>query len=147
MKCVIVFCTLVVLSIVTSSEAACSNKSWKAMQNMDGNSILGRWYAVLRFANGKGDNSDCLWHDLRVHPTVPDAIQEVAFRSFKNGKGHKQRKVQGTMTLSDPNKPDAIVHLVYKKAGDVYKYVTATDYNDFGILRACFGEEGLLIKI
>lgn len=64
-----------ILSLIHSSKAECSAKSWVAQKNFVGRQILGRWYAVMRYANGKNDTSDCLLHDLSVHPTILNAIR------------------------------------------------------------------------
>lgn len=142
MKLLIAVCTILVLIFTSSAEADCSSKSWKVVQNMSVSDVLGRWYAVLRFANGKNDTSDCLWHDARIHPTIPNTIQEFARRTFKNGEGRRKHEVEGVVNLADSSLTNGVAHVVYKGAGDVLKFVTAAIWNEFAIVRACFEGEG-----
>lgn len=142
MKLLITLCTIFVLSFIKSSEADCTDNSWVAVKNVDTAKLLGRWYAVLRFENGKDDNSDCLWHDLVRHPTQPNAIQDAAHRSFKTGRSHAQQEVDGAITYTNSKRADGKMNVAYKKGGKVDKIVTALDYDDFGIIRACYENEG-----
>lgn len=144
MKLVIAVCTIYVLFFINSSDADCSDKSWVSVKNIEIEKLLGRWYAVLRFENGKDDNSDCLWHDLIRDPTNPKSFKDAARRSFKTGRSHTKQSIDGEVTFSDPSKGNGRMHVAYKKGAESNQIITAMDYDDFAILRACFDNEGNL---
>lgn len=139
MKFIITFCTIFVLFFINSAEADCSSKSWNVVKNLDLGKLLGRWYAVLRFANGKNDTSDCLWHDLRIHPTIPNVVQNIAQRTFRHGGGHRKHRVEGAITLAS----DGVMHIAFQKGGIIDCNVISVEYNEYTLLTACFEGEGM----
>lgn len=146
MKLLIAVCTLLVLFFKSSAKADCSSKSWTVVPKMSASEILGRWHAVLGFAN-ENDTFDCLWHDIRMHPTIPNAVKLFTKRTFKNGTSRKSNEIEGVLTPADPadlSITKGLAHVAYTRAGDVDKYITAANFNIFAIVRACFRGEGNL---
>lgn len=143
MKLLIAVCTILLLFFTSSAKADCSSKSWTVVPKMTASEILGRWHAVLGFANGN-DTFDCLWHDIRMHSTIPNAVKLFTKRTFKNGTSRKSNEIEGVMTPADPSVTNGLAHVAYTRAGDVNKYITAANFNIFAIVRACFQGKGNL---
>lgn len=141
MKLLIFVCTIFVLSYIHLSEGECDDTLWVAVPNIEMKKIHGRWYSVLRFANGDDDNSDCLWHDVKAHPSIPGAVTDAVRRTFKTGKGHAKKTIDGAVSLSKAGK----FHHEYQKGATVDTVVVDIDYDEYALLRACYGDDGKFV--
>lgn len=139
MKNIIPLIFVIAIYIITPSKSECSTNSFTPVPILNPLGNLGRWFTTSRFSNGD-DESICLWEEFTIASI--SSIHEVLNRLYENGTdGYTKAQQTSTITQVDP--PKGIVDVKYSTGFEQIKYITAINYYEYSLVRACTDGEGI----